>query len=80
MAESEAKRHAIAAAMKKLLRTSPIEKITTEQILAQSGVSRRSFYRYFKDKYDLLQWIYNYNLIIISSSDEQHKHLVCVAK
>ena len=61
MAESEGKRLAIAAAMKKLLRTNPIEKITTEQILEQSGVSRRSFYRYFKDKYDLLQWIYNYD-------------------
>ena len=24
-------------------------------------MSRRSFYRYFKDKYDLLQWIYNYD-------------------
>ena len=59
--ESEKKRLAIAAAMKALLRSNPIEKITTEQILEQSGVSRRSFYRYFKDKYDLLQWIYNYD-------------------
>ena len=61
MTESEQNKLAIAEAMKKLLRVMPIEKITTDRILAKAGVSRRSFYRYFKDKYDLLQWIYNYD-------------------
>ena len=61
MTESEKNRLAIAGAMKLLLRTNPIEKITIDQILEHSGVSRRSFYRYFKDKYDLLEWIYDYD-------------------
>ena len=61
MTESEKKRVAIADSMKILLRTNPIEKITIDQILEKAGVSRRSFYRYFKDKYDLLEWIYNYD-------------------
>ena len=61
MAESESNRLAIAGAMKQLLRTTPIERITIDQLLEIAGVSRRSFYRYFRDKYDLLQLIYNYD-------------------
>ncbi len=55
MTESEQNRLAIAGAMKQLLRTMPIGKITTDRILEIAGVSRRSFYRYFKDKYELLE-------------------------
>ena len=61
MTESEKNKLAIADAMKQLMRTTPIEKITTDQILKNANVSRRSFYRYFKDKYELLEWIYNYD-------------------
>ena len=61
MTESEKNKVAIAEAMKRLMREMPIEKITTDRILENAGVSRRSFYRYFKDKYDLLEWIYNYD-------------------
>ena len=61
MSESEKNRLAIAEAMKPLLRANPIEKIKIDRILEKAGVSRRSFYRYFKDKYDLLEWIYNYD-------------------
>ena len=61
MTESEKNKVAIAEAMKRLMRATPIEKITTDRILENAGVSRRSFYRYFKDKYDLLEWIYNYD-------------------
>ena len=60
MTESEQNRIAIGNAMKQLMRSMPIEKITTNGILEIAGVSRRSFYRYFKDKYDLLEWLYNY--------------------
>ena len=61
MSESEQNKLAIAEAMKALMRTMPIEKITTKEILEKAGVSRRSFYRYFKDKYDLVEWIYDYD-------------------
>ena len=60
MTESEQNRIAIGNAMKQLMRSMPIKKITTNGILEIAGVSRRSFYRYFKDKYDLLEWLYNY--------------------
>ena len=61
MTESEQNKLAIADAMKQLMRSRPIEKITTSQILEKAGVSRRSFYRYFRDKFDLVEWIYNYD-------------------
>ena len=61
MTESEKNKLAIADAMKRLMREMPIEKITTNRILENAHVSRRSFYRYFKDKYELLEWIYNYD-------------------
>ena len=60
MTETERNKLAIAEAMKTLMRSSPIEKITIRQIQEAAGVSRRSFYRYFRDKFDLLEWIYNY--------------------
>ena len=44
-----------------LLRQRGIEKITVEEICTESMVSRRSFYRYFVDKFDLLAWTYNYD-------------------
>ena len=60
MTETERNKLAIAEAMKTLMRSNPIEKITIRQIQEAAGVSRRSFYRYFRDKFDLLEWIYNY--------------------
>lgn len=35
-----------------------IEEITVNDILQEAGVSRTTFYRYFKDKYDLINYIY----------------------
>ena len=45
-----------------LLSKSPMEKITVNDIVAKSGVSRQTFYNYFSDKYDLLQCIYKEDL------------------
>ena len=45
MTESEKNKVAIAEAMKRLMRETPIEKITTDRILENAGVSHRSFYR-----------------------------------
>ena len=37
-----------------LLEKKPIEQITVTEICAQTGVSKRSFYNYFCDKYDVI--------------------------
>ena len=45
-----------------LMRTTPFDKITVEMIIKESKVSKSTFYRYFKDKYDVL----NYNSMKIA--------------
>ena len=42
--------------------TVPFHKLTVEKILSHSGVSKATFYRYFRDKYDVL----NYNSLAIA--------------
>jgi len=48
----------ISDAMFQLLRHVPFDDITVQQILNESHVSRSTFYRYFKDKYELMNWCY----------------------
>ncbi|MDZ5254448.1 TetR/AcrR family transcriptional regulator C-terminal domain-containing protein [Clostridium sp. LIBA-8841] len=46
-----------ANSLKKLMREKLIEKITVKEISEDCGLNRRTFYRHFKDIYDLLEWI-----------------------
>lgn len=45
-----------------LLREIPFEKITVSMIAERSGVSKPTFYRYFLDKYDVVNYSYKKNL------------------
>ncbi len=49
---------ALADALKQLMRQTPFRKIGIQDICDLAGTSRRNFYRYFSDKYALLNWIY----------------------
>ncbi len=49
---------AIALQVKELLRKRPIDKISVTTICDNIGIDRKTFYRYFKDKYDVIDWIY----------------------
>ena len=48
----------LADALLDLLKEKPFEKVTVEDIVNKCGASRPTFYRHFKDKYDLMDWIY----------------------
>lgn len=50
------RRRSIADAMEDLLKTVPFDKVTVASICNRSGISRPTFYHYFKDKYDVVQW------------------------
>lgn len=41
----------------------PFEKITIKMITDKAGVIRPTFYNYFQDKYELLEWIFTTNVI-----------------
>ncbi|WP_295729553.1 TetR/AcrR family transcriptional regulator [uncultured Limosilactobacillus sp.] len=54
-------------ALETLLRTKPFEKITVDQICGEALLHRSSFYRYFHDKYDLLEQLINNRLDQLSN-------------
>lgn len=49
---------ALAAAMQRLMTEQPFERISVSDICAACGMSRKSFYYHFHDKYDLVGWIF----------------------
>jgi probable dihydroxyacetone kinase regulator len=48
----------ISDAMYHLLKNNSFKKITIQMVLEESKVSRSTFYKYFKDKYELMNWCY----------------------
>ncbi len=63
MSESSITKKAYAAALKELMQEMPYEKITVGQICERYGMSRKSFYYHFKDKYDLVAWIFDEDFV-----------------
>lgn len=48
----------LAQALKLCMKKAPLEKITVKDITDTCGVSRQTFYRYFKDRTDLVNWYF----------------------
>lgn len=59
MADSNITKRALAAALKELMDEMPFEKINVAQICERCGMNRKSFYYHFKDKNDLVNWIFD---------------------
>lgn len=59
MADSNITKRALAAALRELMDELPFEKIQVAQICERCNMNRKSFYYHFKDKYDLLNWIFD---------------------
>ncbi|MGN0203245.1 MAG: TetR/AcrR family transcriptional regulator C-terminal domain-containing protein [Coprococcus sp.] len=53
----------IGESLKVLMREHPFEKITIKMITDEAGVIRPTFYNYFCDKYDVLEWIFSESII-----------------
>lgn len=58
MADSNITKNALAASLKNLMKEKPFEKISVSDICESCGMNRKSFYYHFKDKYDLVNWIF----------------------
>ncbi|HEX2985298.1 MAG TPA: dihydroxyacetone kinase transcriptional activator DhaS [Caproiciproducens sp.] len=63
MSDSLITKKAIAASIKDLMRKKALQKISVADIVENCGINRQTFYYHFKDKYDLVNWIY-YNEIV----------------
>lgn len=58
MAESSITKKALAQAMKDLMQQVPLSQISISDICTRCQMHRKSFYYHFKDKYDLVNWIF----------------------
>lgn len=63
MADSNITKRALAAALRELMEEIPFEKIQVAHICERCDMNRKSFYYHFKDKYDLLNWIFDTEII-----------------
>lgn len=55
----EARKREIGNSLHNILEHTALEKITIDQICQEAQIHRSTFYRYFKDKYDLLEFVFN---------------------
>lgn len=58
MSNSQITKFALADSMKNLMDKKPMSKITITDITESCNLSRKSFYYHFKDKFDLVNWIF----------------------
>ena len=56
MSEIMTKR-ALEQALKSVLKTKNLKKVTIQDIADECGINRNTFYYHFKDIYDLVEWI-----------------------
>ena len=52
----------LAESFRELAQSIPIDKITVKDIITNCGYSQATFYRQFRDKYDLIAWSYTRDL------------------
>lgn len=48
----------LAASLRELSARKPVDKITVREIAQNCGFTAKTFYNHFRDKYDLIEWIY----------------------
>ena len=64
-----------------LCKIKPVKKITVKDIVDTSGAARQTFYNHFADKYDLINYVYKYNVnIIFKEYNETMDFYECIYK
>ena len=69
MPDANITKSALARALKRLMAEKDFQKISVTDICEKCGMNRKSFYYHFKDKYDLMAWMFcqtAYNTDVIS--------------
>ncbi len=70
MADSNITKRALASALKELMKEEPFAKISISDICAKCDMNRNSFYYHFKDKYELVNWIFDTEFVALVSSEQ----------
>ena len=58
MPRAEITKHAIAQSTKELMRSLPFASISVSDITRRCGINRNTFYYHFRDKFDVIRWIF----------------------
>lgn len=69
MADSNITKQALADSMKGLLQERDFEKISVSDICERCRMNRKSFYYHFRDKYDLVNWIFDTEFIELNQEN-----------
>ena len=72
MSESCHTKQRLAHALKTLLHRKPLSKISISELCAQCEMSRKSFYYHFRDKYDLVIWIFETEFLSSLNAADMH--------
>jgi probable dihydroxyacetone kinase regulator len=68
VADANITKGSLARAMKQLMSEKSFAKISITDICDLCGMNRKSFYYHFKDKYDLMNWIFYTEFIVMVSN------------
>ena len=72
MPDANITKRALSNSLKKNMREKPFEKISVIDICEGCGMNRKSFYYHFKDKYDLVNWIFYTDFILLATTKTFH--------
>lgn len=64
---------ALSMSLKKIMTSTPLDKITINDIVNDCGVNRRTLYYHFHDIYDLLEWTLRTELFEILGKNKTYK-------
>lgn len=79
MSNSRITKQALAGALKECMKEKPLEKISIGEICQRCGLNRKSLYYHFRDKYDLVNWIYDTEIDEKVQKEYKEKDLTTVA-
>lgn len=74
MAGANITKQALATSLRELMEELPFDKINVAHICQRCGMSRKSFYYHFKDKYDLANWIFDTEFISLASASSSETY------
>lgn len=69
MSDSNRTKRAFAAALKEQMTRTPFARIGVTDLCEGCGMNRKSFYYHFKDKYDLVNWIFDTEFITVMNKE-----------
>lgn len=64
---------ALSEALKKLMQTTPLSKITVNDVVKECGLNRRTLYYYFHDIYDLLEWTFKTEILEVLGKNKTYE-------